>query len=542
MSERADLREVESNQRAIDTAELPPTLGALIRERAVSLGDKIACDYFEDGLRLSYRDIDEQADRLACALSPMGVRKGTHVAVMLPNGPEYFVTWVAIGRLGAVIVPINTRYTASELQFVLADSDSQFLVIQESFLEVFLAMDERPAMLADDNIIVTGAPPAGMNDWSELLASGTHPFEPPSPVHGSDLLNIQYTSGTTGMPKGCQLTHDYWIRTGFSLAITRGGDIENVLVWAPAFYMDGMWQILSSFFLDATAYVARRMSMGRFFDWLREYRINTCTFPEPALKAFPPSDTDQDLALKFVYAFGWRPESKREAEERFGCHARDAYGMTELGTATTTPIHAGEKNFERTCGMPTPARRLKVVGEDGQELARGEVGELWVSGPGIMWGYYKRPQANAEVFRGDWFRTGDLFRQDEDGYFFIVGRTKDMVKRSGENIAAREVEAVLNGIEEVVESAVVPVPDEIRGEEVKAYLRLRGGARPDDCSPQAVIEHCRHHLAGFKLPRYIAYIDDFPRTPTGKIAKHRIIDQTSDLRADAFDVVDGVWR
>ena len=117
-----------------------------------------------------------------------------------------------------------------------------------------------------------------------------------------------------------------------------------------------------------------------------------------------------------------------------------------------------------------------------------------------------------------------------------------MVKRSGENIAAREVEAVLNGIEEVVESAVVPVPDEIRGEEVKAYLRLRGGARPDDCSPQAVIEHCRHHLAGFKLPRYIAYIDDFPRTPTGKIAKHRIIDQTSDLRADAFDVVDGVWR
>ena len=212
-----------------------------------------------------------------------------------------------------------------------------------------------------------------------------------------------------------------------------------------------MWQILSSFFLDATAYVARRMSMSRFFDWLRDYRINTCTFPEPALKAFPPSDADKDLALKFVYAFGWRPESKREAQERFDCHARDAYGMTELGTATTTPIHAGEKNFERTCGMPTPDRRLKVVGEDGQVLPRGEVGELWVSGPGIMWGYYKRPQANADVFRGKWF-------------------------------------------------------------------------------------------AVFKRPRYIAYIDDFPRTPTGKIAKHRLIDRTGDLRADAFDVVDEVWR
>ena len=542
MSERADLREVESNQRAIDTAELPPTLGALIRERAVSLGDKIACDYFEDGLRLSYRDIDEQADRLACALSPMGVRKGTHVAVMLPNVPEFFVTWVAIGRLGAVMVPINTRYTSSELAFVLNDSDAQFMVIDESYLGAFQAMSDRPPMLVDANIIVRGAPPDGMNDWSALLAQGNHPFDAPTPVTGADLLNIQYTSGTTGMPKGCLLTHDYWIRTGFSLAITRGDGIENVLVWAPAFYMDGMWQILSSFFLDATAYVARRMSMSRFFDWLHEYRINTCTFPEPALKAFPASDADKDLALKFVYAFGWRPESKREAEERFGCHARDAYGMTELGTATTTPIHAGEKNFERTCGMPTPDRRLKVVGEDGQELPRGEVGELWVSGPGIMWGYYKRPQANADVFRGKWFRTGDLFRENEDGYFFIVGRTKDMVKRSGENIAAREVEAVLNGIEEVIESAVVPVPDEIRGEEVKVYLRLRESLRPEDCPPQVVMEHCAGHLAAFKRPRYVAYIDDFPRTLTGKIAKHRIIEQSADLRVDAFDVLDDVWR
>jgi len=544
MANRADLREVEAIPRAKDVASLPSTLGALVRERAATLGEQIAGDWFQDDRRLSYRELDEQADRLASALGPLGVRKGSHVAVMLPKSPETMVTWTAIGRLGAVMVPINTRFTPTELAFVLNDSDAQYLVIEESCLPAFEAMAERPAMLADGNIIVLGAAAGGRHDWSALVARGNHPFEPPVPVVGSDLLNIQYTSGTTGFPKGCLLTHDYWIRTGYSLAVTRGDDhdIRNVLVWAPFFYMDGMWQILSAFFLDATAYVARRISMSSFFDWLRDYRINACAFPELALKAFPPSPADKDLVLDYVYAFGWRPESKRAAEQRFGCWARDAYGMTELGTATVTPILAGEKNFERTCGLPAPDRALKVVDEAGDEVPRGETGELWVSGPGILWGYYKRPAANAESFRGVWFRTGDIFRQDEDGYFHIVGRMKEMVKRSGENIAAREVEAVLNEIDAVAESAIIPVPDERRGEEVKAYIRLRDGAGQDDSPPQAIIAHCKQHLAAFKLPRYIAYVEDFPRTPTGKVAKQRMIEAAADLRTGAYDLVDDLWR
>lgn len=339
------------------------------------------------------------------------------------------------------------------------------------------------------------------------------------------------------------LPHEYWIRTGYSLAFTRGqGRIENVLVWAPFFYMDGMWQILSAFFLGASSYVARRMSITLFFDWLRRYRIHSCTFPEPALKAFSAGLSDKELELKYIYAFGWRENSKREAEARFGCFARDAYGMTELGTATATPISAGEKNFERTCGLPAPQRELKIVDEKGNEVPRGEMGELWVRGPGIMWGYYKRPAANADAFRGDWFRTGDYFRQDEDGYYFIVGRMKDSVRRSGENISAREVEAVLNEMEQVLESAIVPVPDELRGEEVKAYIRLREGVAQDSCGPSAIVAHCTRHLAPFKIPRYIAYVQDFPRTPTGKVAKQLLIKQGGDLRAGAYDRIDGVLR
>ncbi len=215
--------------------------------------------------------------------------------------------------------------------------------------------------------------------------------------------------------------------------------------------------------------------------------------------------------------------------------------MTELGTATITPTDAGEKNFQRTCGTPAPQRWLKIVREDGHEVERGEIGELWVSGPGIMWGYYKRPAANAEMFRDEWFRTGDYFRQDQDGYFYIVGRMKDMVRRAGENIAAREVEAVLNEMEPILESAIVPVPDEKRGEEVKAYIRLREGSTQKTCDPEMIAAHCKQHLAPFKVPRYYAYVEDFPRTATGKISKPKLVEK-ADLRVGAYDRVDRTWR
>jgi long-chain acyl-CoA synthetase/crotonobetaine/carnitine-CoA ligase len=541
---RADLEEMAAYQAMVDARRRPETLGEFVTERARALGDRIACNWFQDGETLTFRALDEEADRLASSLSRLGLRKGALIAVMLPNVRETMITWTAIGRIGAVMVPVNVAYTPTELGFVLNDADVQFLVIDAGFLDILDNLTDRPEMLTPANVVVRGTAREGERSWAELVRDGTAPFEPPTPVHGSDLLNIQYTSGTTGFPKGCMLTHDYWMRTGHTLAITRGpaDRIKNVLVWAPFFYMDGMWQILSAFFMSATSHVVRRMSITQFYGWLHEFDINSCTFPEPALKAFPPSDRDGKLDLRYAYCFGWRPESKRELEARFGCAARDAYGMTELGTATTTPMAAGERNFRRTCGLPMPDRQLKIVDKHGVAVRQGEIGELWVAGPGIMWGYYKRPAANAEAFSGKWFRTGDYFRQDEDGYYHIVGRMKDMIKRSGENIAAREVESVLNGIAGILESAVIPVPDPKRGEEVKAYVRLDESVSPDTLTPQDIIDACAKHLAAFKLPRYIAYAEDFPRTPSRKVAKERLKKETDDLIAGSYDRVEGRWR
>ena len=229
--------------------------------------------------------------------------------------------------------------------------------------------------------------------------------------------------------------------------------IKNVLVWAPFFYMDGMWQMLSAFYLGATTYVARRMSIAQFFEWLG--------LPHPLLHV--PRAGPQSLsclargreagAHYIIPSAGGQPQNGRPS--RALAASRVTLRHDGAGHGDCDAGRSWRENFERTCGSPAPQRRLKIVREDGIEVARGEIGELWVSGPGIMWGYYKRPAANAEVFRGEWFRTGDYFRQDEAGYYYIVGRLKDTVRRSGENIAAREVEAVLVAIEGIEDAAAV---------------------------------------------------------------------------------------
>jgi acyl-CoA synthetase (AMP-forming)/AMP-acid ligase II len=524
---------------------LPESVGTLVRRCAELHGDAIVGHWFDEGIQLSYRELDSAADRLAASLVEIGVRKGTHVAVMLPNLPAFPISWIALGRIGAVMVPVNTAYTSEEISFVVNDSDTQFMIVDVEYLPTVRAMPRRPPLLSDANIIVHGGPAAeGMRSWEALERDSKLPFVPANPVVRSDLLNLQYTSGTTGIPKGCMLTHDYWVILAYNAAYfgPKDQEVKNVLIWAPFFYMDPMWQFLMAMTRSGTAFVARRMSLTRFLDWLRQYDIHFCIFPEPALKQRAPGPADREIALKHVSIYGWRGEARREVEARFGITAREAYGMTEIGSASVMPVSASHMAYKRSCGLPAPFRELKIVDEAGREVAPGEVGELWVAGRSLLWGYYKRPEANAESFRGRWFRTGDLFRRDENGYLFIVGRIKDMIKRSGENIAAQEVEAVLRDLPEVEEAAVVPVPDPVRREEIKAYLKLREGKRPEDLMPGAVFAHCEVRLAKFKIPRYLAYVDDFPRTPSRKIQKKQLISQSGDLRLGAYDRQDGCWR
>lgn len=526
-----------------NAGDIPETLGELVRQCAERFGDRKLGYWFEDDASLSYRELDEMANRLAGSLLTIGIRKGTHVSVMLPNTWAFPITWVALARIGAVMIPVNTSYTSEELNFVLTDSDSQFFVVDETLLPAYSGIQTTPPLLSDERIIVHGGKMEQHRHWQTLVDEGSPSFVAPSAVCRNDLLNIQYTSGTTGFPKGCMLTHDWWMLMAYWAVNFRSdqSDIKNTLIWAPFYYMDPLWQFLMTMRLGATANVARRFSLSRFYDWLTEFRINYCIFPEPALKARPPSPADRELDLKYISIYGWREESRREVQERFGVVAREGYGMTEIGGATVVPEAADEMALKRTCGLPAPFRELKIVDENGNEVPDGERGELWVAGRSILWGYYKRPEANADNFRGKWFRTGDIFYRDEGGYYYIVGRIKDMIKRAGENISAHEVEKALCALDCIAEAAVLAVPDPLRREEVKAYLLLKEGLSPEDCPPEKVVEHCRTRLAPFKIPRYIAYVSEFPRTASRKIQKRKLIADIPDLTSGAWDREKGKW-
>jgi len=530
--------------------DIPVTLGEFVRRQAAKHRDACLGCWFESDTRLTYAAFDRQADCLASSLLRQGVRKGVHVAVMLPNCPAFPITWLALARLGAVMVPVNISYKPDELHFVLTDADVQYLVIDEACLLTFHGMEDRPPLITDARIVVHGAStPAGMQHWQTLQDTGKAPFEPPYVVSPHDLVNIQYTSGTTGFPKGCMLAQDYWVVLGRSAAY-RSAEMQakNALIWAPFFYMDPQWQFLAVMWSGGTAYVARTMHLTRLHDWLAEYPIHTCIYPEPALKYPLDKAQAQRIQLRSLAIFGWSIEGRSQVEQRFpGAVAREAYGMTEIGSGTLVPPPAVDVARTRCVGQPAPFRELRIVDPEniaGGEVPIGQEGELWVRGRSILLGYYKRPDANREQFVGGWFRTGDVFRRDERGYHFIVGRMKDMVRRAGENISAIEVETVLRAMPGIEDAAVVPVPDALRREEVKAYVKLREAAASVEQSLcDRIFTHCRKRLANFKVPRYLAFIEgDFPRTASGKILKRDLIKDIPDLRIGAFDRVDGIWR
>ena len=528
--------------RQLEAEPLPTSTAALLDEAAAEVPDRLAWHFIDSGETATYRDVQAMVNRVAAGLAGLGVRKGSHVAMMVPNVPQFPLTWLAIGRLGAVMVPVNVSYTGRELDYIVNDGRAEFLVIAEEFLPTLDAMLQRPAHLSDTRVIVVGRARTGMHDWQAVHDAGDPAYRAHEPVDLDDLLNIQYTSGTTGFPKGVLQAQRYWITQSKINAFRDGLAYERILISTPFYYMDPQWLLLMAFHQRATAFIAAKQSTSRYTEWLRTWNIQFALMPAEVMFKNPPAPDDGDNRIRRVNVYGLRKEIHAAVEQRFNVNAREAFGMTELGSATFMPLEVEDMTGSGSCGISGPFRECRVVDAGGHDVPRGEIGEMVVRGSGILRGYFNKPEASREAFHGDWFRTGDLFRQDERGYFYIVGRVKEMIRRSSENIPAREVEAVLKDMPQVVEAAVLGVPDEIRKEEVKAYVILQPGLTKAEVPPEAIIEHARKYLAPFKVPRYIEYRTEFPRTPSNKIRKPELQKEKPDLRADSWDRVDQVWR
>ena len=508
-------------------------IGTLLEKATQRYGENKAIHFDYEGLGFTYTQLNERVNQYANALQAEGIKRGDHVAVMLPNCPEFPVTWLALAKLGAVMVPLNNRYQAIDLEYVLNDSDAIALVIHTDFIPTFQEARTKTPSIKKIYRVGQGQVDIG-SLLSELADAASEEFTAVD-LTLEDLINIQYTSGTTGFPKGCMLTHEYWLTLGMSASENLvQGDV--FLVVTPFYYMDPQWELIMCLSAGATMILARKYSASNYMKLIHKYKVTAAwaTMAAWTLKQ-PESPDDKNHHLKFVLVGGFPRHLHEQFEERFNVRAREAYGMTEIGTGMLVALEDNHMTGSGSVGKPPDFRSTKIVDDDGNPVKQGEIGELLIKGPGIFKGYYNKPEATDRAFEEDWFRTGDLFRQDEGGYYYIVGRIKDMIRRTGDNISASEVEHVLMSHPKILSAAVIPVPDESRGEEVKAYIAPAPGETPESIPPEDIIAFCLERIAEFKVPRYIEYVDEFQRTASGKIQKHVLIGAKEDLTVDCWD-------
>ncbi len=518
------------------------SIGHLLEDAAQQHGD--ATLFIFNGERISFAEADRRVNRLANALRGLGIGKGERVAVMLPNGVDFPVCWLAIGKLGAVMVPTNTAYQERDLTYILADSGASFILLHEDYFPRLQAV--RASLPALREVIVVGSAPPETHSFVELIDSASDVFTIEN-VEAGGLLNIQYTSGTTGFPKGCMLTHDYWLLLGQTAAQfmhIQPGDVD--LTAQPFYYMDPQWNTVACLIGGIPLVIMERFSVSRFWPTIHEYGVTILyllgTMPFFLMKADENPDLEQQHKLRMIACSGIVPNFHAEFERRWNVPWREAFGMTESGVDLAVPFEDAASVGSGAMGRPVPTKQAQAVDPDGNPVPDGDIGELVVRGQPMMLGYWNKPEQTAETLRDGWLHTGDLVYRDERGYFHWVGRLKDMVRRSGENISSAEVESVLIEHAAVKAVAVVPVPDPLRCEEVKAYIILRPGFTPESAPPPTLVEFAARRLAKFKLPRYLEYVESLPLTPSERVAKHALVAAKPDLRAGSFDLLENVWR
>jgi len=493
-----------------------------------------------DEKAMSYAELDRAVSYMRQRLAQMGVEPGDRVGVMMSNRIAFPICWLGIVTMGASMVPLNRYYQSADAAHLISHSGMKILILEPEYVPVAqkacAELGQELSLLvfadtADEEFLHT--PPEGG------VEVATRPV-------GETVANIQYTSGTTGLPKGCVLTHLYWCR--LARMIAAGPPllgVDDVLFTAqPFYYMDPQWNLVTAMTTGATLVVAPRFSATKFWQQVRHDGVTFfyCLGMMPAaLLAQPVDPQEADHKVRAVLVSGIPVDIHGEMEERFGVKWYESYGMTETGGDLRMP----ESEHDRlvgtgAIGMPYHDREVRVVDDAGAVVPRGENGQLILRGPGLMDRYFRDPDATARVFGDGWFHTGDVVRQDSDGMVYFVGRTKDMIRRSGENVAAVEVERVIAKHPGVLSVACVPEPDALRGEEVKAFVILDGtpGAADVEDRLAEIRAWCGDKLAYFKIPRYWSAIESFPLTPSERVAKGQLVTQAREQNIPVWDLAE----
>lgn len=513
----------------------PATLTELLGARAARHPDKLAL-IFQDR-SWTYAEFQLEVGRAAAGFRRIGVKKGDRIAFLLPNSAEFLFATFAVTRICAVFVPLNPQYTAEEAEYVLRHSEASVVITSPDLLPMLDALREKVADLKV--VIVTGDDTfADTISWNDLVKeSGSLPEFHLDP---EDLASITYTSGTTDRPKGVMLSQYAYAFAPRMRAKGLGwNENDRVLCVLPLFHVNALCHTCIAMLSVGGSIVLReKFSASRFWDEVREFGITTSslmrTIPQ-ILLSLPEKPDDGDNPLRLIVTL-LSPEMHVRFEERFGVRGVPSYSLTEDILSVIGPRDMPREKLG-SCGVAlAPAvHRLAIHDEEGHALPPGKPGEIVKQSPTVMKGYYKNPEATAKALKNGWLYTGDLGYLDEDGYLYFLDRVKDMVRRGDENISSEEVERVLNSHPAVAESAVIAVPDPIRGEEVKAYIVLKPTATPQGVPPEEIWNFCKPHLAAFKVPRYLEYRAELPKTPSSKVQKNILRDESKQTNSKAFD-------
>lgn len=493
-----------------------------INKLAGQAPDKLALVWSEGSY--TYKELNGQINRFGRALLNLGVAPGDRIALQLLNCPEFVVAFYAIMKIGAVVVPINPLYKGKDLGDIMIDSGAVALIsspeISDSLNKV------RPKLVAFKNLILT---------CDELQAKGLEAISLASliTVESADeiglalpedgLAEIIYTSGTTGMAKGAMLTHHNLYSNALTFAQYMGCTAdEKVLIVAPIFHSAAQTCCLNSGIVSgATCYLLERWTTASdTLQALQDWQI-TFFFGPPTMYTFILGNQNlRDYQLSLRVAFSGAASVPVEIFNKWldvlGFAIVEGYGLSETSPVVTVNPPLGVQK-PGSIGIPIPEVRVQIMDEEGIELAIGEVGEIAVQGPNVMKGYWNNPEATAEFIRDGWFYTGDLGYKDEDGYFFIVDRKKDMINRGGLKVYPREVEEILYRHPAVLEAAVVGIPDKLSTEAVKAFVVLKAD---QTAKASELKSYCKEQLANYKVPKIIEFVQVLPKTATGKVLKN----------------------
>jgi len=500
-------------------------LATILRESAAAAPDKPLAHVHD--LSFTYAQVDEISGRVAAGLLGAGLVRGDKVAVQLPNVPQFLFVYFGILKAGLTMVPLNPLLVAPEVAYHLTDSDARVLITFATFAAEAVKGAAEVDGLTTYVVTVPGQDerPEGTRHFDELY--GADDTRDIVPTMADDTAVLLYTSGTTGKPKGAELTHfQLFMNCTVAGALFEFQETDIGLAVLPLFHVFGLSSVLNTTVrYGGTMVLVPRFETEAVLTAIERHRVTIFSGVPTMYFALLAADiAGRDLSSLRVGVSGGAAIPGgilRAFEERFGgVVILEGYGLSESASTTTFNVNAQQRKV-LSIGKPIWGVQVRIVDGDDRPLPPGEehVGEIVIRGHNIMKGYYKNPEATAEAMRGGWFHTGDLAYADSDAFLFIVDRKKDLVIRGGFNVYPREVEEVLYEHPAIAEAAVIGRPDERLGEEVVAVVSLKPGA---DVTPEQLIAYSRERLAAYKYPRDVRIVDALPMGPTGKILKKEL--------------------